>query len=185
MKRIDIIRRIAAQGGLIVVNLGFPARELFSVQDRLDNFYMLGSMGLASSIGLGLALSQPEPVYVIEGDGALLMNLGSLASIAREAPPNLCLIVIDNLVYGSTGNQPTARAAGTDLAALARAAGCERVLQAEGEQELQAALEDFSSGLTVIVANAEAGNAQVPIIELTPVEIRNRLMQRIHKHSAA
>ena len=62
-------------------------------------------------------------MYVIEGDGALLMNLGTLVTIAREAPPNLCLIVIDNRVYGSTGNQPTARAEGTDLAALARAAG--------------------------------------------------------------
>ncbi len=184
MKRIDSIRRIAAQDGLIVANIGFPARELFSVQDRPDNFYMLGSMGLASSIGLGLALSQPEPVYVIEGDGALLMNLGSLATIAREAPSNLCLVVIDNRVYGSTGNQPTARAVGTDIAALARAAGCKHVIEATDGQQLQDALDGFFSGLTVIVVQAEAGNAEVPIIDLTPVEIKNRFMQRIHKHSA-
>ena len=179
MQRIDIIRRIAEQDGLIVANLGFPARELFSVQDRPGNFYMLGSMGLASSIGLGLALCQPEPVYVIEGDGALLMNLGSLVTIAREAPPNLCLIVIDNRVYGSTGNQPTARAAGTDLAALARAAGCKHVVEATDELQLQDALKGFSSGLTVIVAHAEAGNAEVPIIELTPVEIKQRFMRHL------
>jgi sulfopyruvate decarboxylase subunit beta len=176
MKRIDSIRRIAVQDGLIVCNIGFPARELFSVQDRPENFYMLGSMGLASSIGLGLALSQPEPVYVIEGDGALLMNLGSLATIAREAPPNLCLIVIDNRVYGSTGNQPTARAVGTDIAALARAAGCKHVIEATDDRQLQDALNGFSSGLTVIVAHAEAGNEQVPIIELTPVEIKKQFM---------
>jgi len=91
MQRIDIIRRVAERDGLIVANLGFPARELYSVHDRSGNFYMLGSMGLASSIGLGLAVSQSRPVYVIDGDGALLMNLGSLATIAREAPPNLCL----------------------------------------------------------------------------------------------
>jgi len=179
MQRIDIIRRVAEQDGLIVVNLGFPARELFSVHDRPGNFYMLGSMGLASSIGLGLALRQPEAVYVIEGDGALLMNLGTLVAIAREAPPNLCLIVIDNRVYGSTGNQPTARAEGTDLAALARAAGCTHVVEATDELQLQDALEGFSSGLTVIVAHAEAGNAEVPIIALSPVEIKQRFMQHL------
>jgi len=182
MKRIDIIRRIAQQNGLIVANIGFPARELFSVQDQPENFYMLGSMGLASSIGLGLALSQPEPVYVIDGDGALLMNLGSLATIAREAPPNLCLIVIDNGVYGSTGNQPTARAVDTDLAALARAAGCAHVITAADEQQLSDALDDSSSGLTVIVAYAEAGNADVPIIKLNPVEIKQRFMGHLKIH---
>ena len=179
MQRINIIRRVAEQDGLIIANLGFPARELFSVHDRPGNFYMLGSMGLASSIGLGLALSQPEPVYVIEGDGALLMNLGTLVTIAREAPPNLCLIVIDNRVYGSTGNQPTARAEGTDLAGLARAAGCTHVVEATDELQLQDALKGFSSGLTVIVAHAAAGNAEVPVIDLTPVEIKNRFMQHL------
>lgn len=179
MQRIDIIRRLAGQDGLIVANLGFPARELFCVQDRPGNFYMLGSMGLASSIGLGLALSQSEPVYVIEGDGALLMNLGSLVTIAREAPPNLCLIVIDNRVYGSTGNQPIAGAAATDLAALARAAGCKHVIKVSGEGELQDALKGFSSGLTVIVAHAEVGNAEVPIIELTAPEIKERFMRHL------
>jgi sulfopyruvate decarboxylase subunit beta len=179
MKRIDIIRQIASQDGLIVANIGLPARELFSVKDRPENFYMLGSMGLASSIGLGLALSRPEPVYVIDGDGALLMNLGSLATIAREAPPNLCLIVIDNGVYGSTGNQPTARSDETDIAALARAAGCAHVIETITEQQLQDALYAFSSGLTVIVAHAEAGNADVPVIDLTPVEIKNRFMKHL------
>jgi len=179
MKRIDIIRRIAVQDGFIVCNIGFPARELFSVQDRPENFYMLGSMGLASSVGLGLAMTQPEPVYVIDGDGALLMNLGSLATIAREAPSNLCLIVIDNGVYGSTGNQPTARAAGTDIAALARAAGCKHVIDATDERQLQDVLDGFSCGLTVIVVQAEAGNAEVPIIERSPVEIKDRFMRHL------
>jgi len=177
MQRIDIIRHVAKQDGLIVANIGFPSRELFSVQDRPGNFYMLGSMGMAGPIALGLALSQPRPVYVIEGDGALLMNLGSLATIAREAPPNLCMIIVDNGVYGSTGNQPTARAQGTDIAALARAAGCRHVIEAADEQQLQDALAGFSSGLTVIVAHAEPGNADVPIISLTPLEIKHRFVR--------
>jgi sulfopyruvate decarboxylase subunit beta len=179
MQRIDIIRRIAAQNGLIVANLGFPARELFSTHDRPENFYMLGSMGLASSIGLGLALSQGAPVYVIEGDGALLMNLGTLVTIAREAPPNLCLVIVDNGVYGSTGNQSTARATNTDIAALARAAGCNNVIETTDELQLQDALEGFSSGLTVIMAHAEVGNAEVPIIELTAPEIKQRFMRHL------
>ncbi len=181
MKRIDIIRRIAEQGGLIVANIGFPARELFSIQDQPENFYMLGSMGLASSIGLGLALSQPEPVYVIDGDGALFMNLGSLATIAREAPQNLCLVVIDNRVYGSTGNQPTARAEETNIAALARAAGCKQVIETKTKQELGDALDTSSAGLRVIVAHAEAGNADVPVIPLTPEEIKIRFMQHLRR----
>jgi sulfopyruvate decarboxylase subunit beta len=179
MKRIDIIRRIAQQYGLIVANIGFPARELFSVQDRPENFYMLGSMGLASSIGLGLAMSQSEPVYVIDGDGSLLMNLGSLATIAREAPSNLCLVVVDNGVYGSTGNQPTARAEDTDLAALARAAGCRHVVEAADAQQLQDGLDSFASGLTVIVVQAEEGNADVPVIPLSPEEIKIRFMNHL------
>jgi sulfopyruvate decarboxylase subunit beta len=179
MKRIDIIRQIAAQDGLIVANIGFPARELFSVYDRPENFYMLGSMGLASSIGLGLALSRSESVYVIDGDGALLMNLGSLATIAREAPSNLCLVVVDNRVYGSTGNQPTARADDTDIAALARAAGCKHVIEIKDEQQLRDALAAFSLGLRVIVAHAEAGNADVPIIDLTPMKIKDRFMKHL------
>ena len=80
-------------------------------------------------------------------------------------------------VYGSTGNQPTARAEGTDIAALARAAGCKHVIEATDERQLQDALKGFSSGLTVIVAHAEAGNAEVPIIELTAPEIKKRFMR--------
>ncbi len=179
MKRIDIIRRVAQQDGLIVANLGFPARELFSAHDRPGNFYMLGSMGMAGPIGLGLALGQPRPVYVIEGDGALLMNLGSLATIAREAPPNLCLVIVDNGVYGSTGNQPTARAAETDIAALARAAGCNHVIEVSDEGQLQDALDGCCSGSTVIVAHAEAGNAEAPVIDLTPIAIKQRFMRHL------
>jgi len=164
----------AEQDALLICNIGYPSRELFSVRDRPENFYMLGSMGLASSIGLGLALARPEKrVMVLDGDGSLLMNLGSLASIAHHAPDNYLLVILDNCCYGSTGSQPTCTRLGTDLAAVARAAGVRRVRRAEGREELAEAL--LEQG--VVVAGVEAGNAHVPIISLSPQEILKRFMR--------
>ena len=178
MKRIEAIAlaglAAAEQDALLICNIGYPSRELFSVRDRPENFYMLGSMGLASSIGLGLALARPERrVMVLDGDGSLLMNLGSLASIAHHAPENYLLVILDNCCYGSTGSQPSCTRLGTDLAALARAAGVRRVRRAEGSEELAEAL--LEQG--VVVAGVEAGNANVPIINLSPQEILERFMR--------
>ncbi len=108
----------------IVASLGHPAYDLFAAGDRPANFYTWGSMGLASSIGLGLALARPElRVFVLDGDGSLLMNLGSLATIGWTRPANLVVIVWDNEAYGTTGGQDTATAHGADLEAAARAMG--------------------------------------------------------------
>ena len=97
---------------------------------------MLGSMGLASSIGLGLALARPErKVMVLDGDGSVLMNLGTLATIAHHAPENYLLVILDNCCYGSTGSQPTCTHLGTDLFALAKAAGVKKVRAVERTRE--------------------------------------------------
>ena len=178
MKRIEAIalagRTAAEQNALLICNIGYPSRELFSVSDRPENFYMLGSMGLASSIGLGLALARPERrVMVLDGDGSVLMNLGSLASIAHHAPDNYLLVILDNCCYGSTGSQPTCTSLGTDLAAMARAAGVPSVRRAEDQEQMAEAL--LENG--VVVAGVEAGNAQVPIISLSPQEILERFMR--------
>ena len=102
----DIMKSIDDE--LIVCNIGFPSRELYEIDDRDENFYMIGSMGLASSIGLGLALARPDKdIVVIDGDGSLLMNMGSLVTVFATNPSNLTWIVIDNGAYGSTGNQDT------------------------------------------------------------------------------
>ena len=95
MKRIEAIALVAEfaqeQNALLISNIGYPSRELYSVCDRPENFYMLGSMGMASSIGLGLALARPERrVIVLDGDGSVLMNLGTLATIACTAPRTFC-----------------------------------------------------------------------------------------------
>ena len=102
--------------GLYVCNIGFPSRELYAAADRPKKIYMLGSMGLASSIGLGLALVRPErKVIVLDGDGSVLMNLGALATIAHNALENYLLIILDNCCYGSTGSQPTCTSQRTEL----------------------------------------------------------------------
>jgi len=176
MLRYDVIREIARRDLLIVANIGYPARELFAAADRPGNFYMLGSMGLASSIGLGLAVSQRERVCVIDGDGSVLMNLGSLATIAHHAPDNFCLVIVDNKVYGSTGNQPTYTGGKTDLAALARGAGNAQVMRVSTLDELARALDEHAGRAAVIVADAEPGNEDVPVIALSAVAIKERFM---------
>lgn len=108
----------------IIASLGHPAYDLYAAGDRAASFYTWGSMGLASSIGLGLAMARPDlRVFALDGDGSLLMNLGSLATIAWTRPQNLVVIVWDNEEYGTTGGQQTATASGADLDAAARALG--------------------------------------------------------------
>jgi thiamine pyrophosphate-dependent acetolactate synthase large subunit-like protein len=124
MNRLEATRVVVDGAGdaPIVASLGHPAYDLFAAGDRPQNFYTWGSMGVASSIGLGLALAKPHArVFVVDGDGSLLMNLGSLATIGWLQPPNLVLVVMDNEEYATTGGQATPTAQGADLAAAARA----------------------------------------------------------------
>ncbi len=178
MKRIEAIKTIADEfeTELIVCNIGFPSRELYSVRDRPENFYMLGSMGLASSIGLGLSLSTDKHVVVMDGDGSILMNLGSLATIANQSPRNLTLIIFDNESYGSTGGQPSYTAGKTDLVALAKGAGIEKVLVVDSPKKLIEAYRKSKKDLTVIVTKVEKENADVSVIEIPPEEIKNRFL---------
>src|SRR6059058_6405226 len=126
MTRFDATRVVVdhAGQGAIIASLGHPTYDLFAAGDRPRNFYTWGSMGLASSIGLGLALARPDlRVFVVDGDGSLLMNLGSLATIGWTSPVNLAVVVWDNERHGTTGGQETATAHGADLEAVARALG--------------------------------------------------------------
>jgi len=117
---------------LVVTSLGNEKYDLRSGGERDRNFYNWNAMGMASSIGLGLAMARPElKVIVYDGDGSLLMNLGALATIALREPKNLIHIVWDNRSYAMTGGQPTATAYHTDLAAMARGAGYPKVERTE------------------------------------------------------
>lgn len=176
MKRIEAVKVVVenAKDAFLVSNIGFPSRELYFVRDRPQNFYMLGSMGLASSIGLGLSLSRRDrKVVVLDGDGSVLMNLGTLTTIAHHAQDNYLLIILDNCCYGSTGSQPTCTHLGTDLAAMAVAAGVRSAKTVHLPDDLKAALQ----GHGVVVARVEPGNADVPIIDLLPEEIIGRFMR--------
>jgi len=160
VKRIDALEAIYDDIAdcAVVTIMGAVAVELYSLGHRPNFFYLEHAMGLASSMGLGVALAQPDrPVVVIDGDGSLLMNLGSLTTLARYAPPNLTHIVFDNESLLSVGGFPTATSTGSDLAAIARGAGIERSRMVESLDEFTtAAREDLSAGeLTVLVAKVE------------------------------
>jgi len=179
LKRIEAISIIAkeaeSQDALLIGNIGFPSRELCAVHDHPSNFYMLGSMGLASSIGLGLALSRPDrKVIAIDGDGAVLMNLGSLATIADQHPANYLLVILDNGCYGSTGSQPTCTSRRADLVRMAEGAGVSEVRLAATPEEVRGGI----SRKGVLVVKVEIGNAEVPVIDLSPEEIIVRFMAR-------
>lgn len=170
----DIMKSINDE--IVVCNIGFPSRELYDIQDRDKNFYMIGSMGLASSIGLGLALAKPdEDVVVIDGDGSLLMNMGSLVTIFANNPRNLTWIIIDNGAYGSTGNQDT-YAQELDLVDVARGVGFKNSYNFNDIN-----LKEFikSEDVSFIVYNTEPGNSTAPIIDLDPVTIKERFMKSI------
>ena len=171
----------------IVASLGHPAYDLFAAGDRPANFYTWGSMGLASSIGLGLAVVKPERrVFVIDGDGSLLMNLGSLATIGWQQPANLVVVVLDNAIYATTGGQDTATAHGTNLEGVARASGIAVSITVSTVEALAAALDskDPAAGPSVIVARL-VGSTPTTKPPLDCVFIKQRFMAAIGCPEAA
>ncbi len=176
--RYDAIKIIAesADDDVIISNLGFPAKELYTVKDRELNFYMLGSMGLASSIGLGLALFQKRHVYVIDGDGSLLMNPNALISIGGYNPSNLTIVAIDNAAYGSTGNQGTCTYSQIDLELLARASGIKNTVKVHSKKELKDALLGKVGFIHAIVKPVNMKCKEIPY---SASEIKLRFMKAV------
>ena len=124
----------------VVANLGPTTDELWHAGHRDRNFYTYGSMGLCSSIALGMALSSDEKVISLDGDGSLLMNMGAIATIGRESPKNLIVIVWDNEQWGQTGHQASHTAFGTDLEGVAKGCGIDKTATVSDEEELESAL---------------------------------------------
>ena len=138
-------------------------------------------MGLSSSIGLGLALSQNKHVISIDGDGSVLMNMNTLATIGNRAPSNYTLLIIDNGSYGSTGDQRTFTDEKTSLKDVALGAGCKNVVECSGEEtvnELNKAIDDKDNSY-VIISKINSGNVKIDPIPLNPITIRDRFRKFI------
>lgn len=159
----------------VVTIMGAVAVELYSLGHRSNFFYLEHSMGLASSLGLGIALAQPvRRVVVIDGDGSVLMNLGGLTTLARYAPPNLTHVVFDNESLLSVGGFPTATSTGSDLAAIARGAGIEdAVTVTEIDGFTEAAREALAADhLASVVAKVDAVGPKSFLMDLHLLENR-------------
>ena len=183
MNRLEATRRLVKHlsDEIVVANLGNAARDLAIAGHRPQNFYSRGSMGLISSIGLGLALVQPgRKVVVLDGDGSLLMNLGSLATIAVQAPGNLIHVVWDNEQFQLTGGQSTHTAQGVNLAAMARGAGIRQVAEPSDEDEFERVIVEAlkSNELWFVLAKVEAQPTKAKI-PLDPVLLKHNFMRGI------
>lgn len=184
MRRAEAIGIVLGHLGdeVVVSANGWISRETCAASDRPENFYMLGSMGLASSIGLGLALTRTDRrVVVFDGDGNLLMTLGTLAMIAERRPANFLHIVFDNEVYGSTGGQRSLSAQ-VDLAAVALATGYARSVRVTDARELDREIENMLSaaGPSFLLVKVESeADGEAPRVPHEPEWIAERLRQTI------
>src|SRR6187399_631865 len=177
MTRLDALKAIypALESRVVVTIMGAVAAELQSIGHRPNFFYLQHAMGLASSLGLGIALTRPEKqVIVLDGDGSVLMNLGGLTTLARYRPKNLVHIVFDNESLLSVGGFPTATSTGSDLAAIAAAAGVPRTETVHTLDDFQRVVSDAITGheLTTIVAKVEAVGPSGYVTDLSLLENR-------------
>lgn len=177
--RFEILNIVASylDSKVVVSNLGIPSKELFHIKPQQSNFYMLGSMGMVAPIGLGIALTAKKEVVVIDGDGSILMNPGTLATVAKTSPKNLTILAIDNSSYGSTGNQPTATSDVVNLAQVAIGFGIKNTIIASSKKEIIKAVRSKASGPRFMHILAKAGNKDVPNIPLGPDEIKKQVMR--------
>lgn len=191
MKRYDAIKKIVetiSDEEYVISNIGFPSRELYGLKDRKRTFYMSGSMGMATPIGLGVALALEQQdnkskVIVIDGDGSLLMNFGELVTVYAQNPENLIIALIDNEAYGSTGSQET-YASRINLSNIAKSIGFKEVYHINAKNTTDDIdMRDYidKKGPVFIHIKVNPGNSDAPIIDLTPSKIKNRFMKQIHE----
>ncbi|MEW6672478.1 MAG: thiamine pyrophosphate-dependent enzyme [Thermodesulfobacteriota bacterium] len=190
INRLEATRYLVAQlsDEPIVASCGNPKFDLFdAAPERQANFYMWNSMGMASSIGLGLAMARPDrKVIVLDGDGAVLMNLNSLTTGAAKAPANLVHIIWDNAQYQITGGQPTHTGGIADLEAIARGAGFRQALTVNTFEAFKEALSQIISrhGPWILVAKADSSHATGRPPK-SPVRIKHQFMEALRNTNPA
>ena len=182
MNRHDLICRLAGKlchGEAVIGGIGNTNFDLWASGQRPENFYMLGSMGLAFPIALGVAIAQPKRrVIGLEGDGSLLMQLGCLSTIAQRAPKNLSLIVFDNGVYQITGAQPTPAAGVADIVSIARASGLAATAWAADEDDFERLVEAaLAAAAPSLIAVKIDTKPAAGMTNRDPVQIRERFMR--------
>lgn len=165
-RRSTVARILADRGDLLVVTgLGSPTYDCAAAGDHANNFYLWGAMGSALTVGLGLAMAQPQRrVLVITGDGELLMGLGALATAGVKKPENLAVAVIDNEHYGETGMQRTHTSAGVDLAGIAKLAGFRETATVREPAELEAALPLLHKANGPVLAVFKVSTSKDPLV---------------------
>src|SRR5437667_5600806 len=186
MKRLDALRAIYAklETPIVVTIMGAVAAELQSIGHRPNFFYLQHAMGLASSMGLGIALTRPDrAVVVLDGDGSVLMNLGGLTTLARYRPRNLLHVIFDNESLLSVGGFPTATSTGSDLAGIAAAAGVPRSTTVHALAEFADAFDAALAAhdLTTIVAKVEARGPAGFVTDLGLLENRFQFQRHLRE----
>ena len=166
----QLVSRLAGESP-IVSNLGPTSSDLWHSGHRDRNFYTYGNMGLCSSIALGMAMGTDEQVISLDGDGSLLMNLGTVASIGREQPKNLTVIVWDNEKWGQTGGQTSHTGTGTDLEKVAQSCGISHTKTVTDLEDFEAAVSEAlasSDGPHFIVAKIEESGGTTSVAPVEP-----------------
>jgi sulfopyruvate decarboxylase subunit beta len=186
MKRIEALKSVYPdlERSVVVTIMGAVAAELQSIGHRPNFFYLQHAMGLASSMGLGIALSRPDAqVIVFDGDGSILMNLGGLTTLARYRPRNLLHIVFDNESLLSVGGFPTATSTGSDIAAVAAASGVPRTATVRTLEEFRKAFDEAlaAKDLTTIVAKVEAVGPSGYVTDLSLLENRYQFQRYLRE----
>ena len=182
MIRKEAIRLISKKivGDVIVSANGYISRDLFEVNDKPTNFYMIGSMGLASSIGLGLALQNPKKmIYVFDGDGNILMNLGSLTTIGKLKPKNLIHLVFDNQSHDSTGGQPS-NTKNIDLYKIAKSSNYTafKTNSKIGLEKIFRKIKNMNGPIMILIKITKGGKPGKRITH-SPVTIKKRFSQNL------
>ena len=158
---------------------GFISRDLFSISDTRPAFYMIGSMGLASSIGLGIALKDPgRKVFVFDGDGNILMNLGSLTTIGSLKPKNLIHVIFDNSVHESTGSQPT-NTNFVSIEKIAKTCNYNHTFTTKTKNDFEKILrkiKKLNGPIMIVVKIQKSNDKKSPRINYEPIEIKERFM---------